>query len=307
MVQNGLLDSSQTADSLAHLNLGMTVSLEDRLGQIAEEMVGAIAVRHSGKFRRDPGHEGVLFVRDPEGHRLAQGVRPSLRLGDQPSDFVGRRGEQCLGEPDALPGQFADDVERLVPFLGLQAVDREDERVDPAIVLAEGFGVLLARGEHRLIAPDVIGDPRFGEVDGEGVEQFATDLRDGPVAGEAPMPDPTEDIPADAPTGQGDGRFDLGTLGLGVSWTAWVGTAIELADQMNGTVESEEVTMAMVADIHRVATMGAVTIDDVKLPESEVGLLRPDMGHGADLRVVRTPPVSILKLGKRIQEEPEGF
>jgi hypothetical protein len=82
---------------------------------------------------------------------------------------------------------------------------------------------------------------------------------------------------------------------------------IELADQMNGTVESEEVAMAMVADLHRVATVGTATIDDVKLPESEVRLLRPDMGQGADLRVVRTPSVSMLKLGKRIQKEPEGF
>jgi hypothetical protein len=82
---------------------------------------------------------------------------------------------------------------------------------------------------------------------------------------------------------------------------------IELADKMDGAVESEEVTMAMVADIRLVTTVGAVTIEDVQLPESEVGILRPDMRHDADLRVVRTASVSILKLGKRIQEEPEGF
>jgi len=31
------------------------------------------------------------------------------------------------------------------------------------------------------------------------------------------------------------------------------------------------------------------------------------MRHDADLPVVRTSSVSILKLGKRIQEEPEDF
>src|SRR5512135_1609855 len=36
------------------------------------------------------------------------------------------------------------------------------------------------------------------------------------------MPDPAEDVPADAPTGPGDGRFDLRTLGLGVPWTTRV-------------------------------------------------------------------------------------
>jgi hypothetical protein len=119
MSQDGLLDPPQAADLLPHQNLGMTVGFEDRLGQVAEEMVVAIAVRYGREFRRDPGHEGILLVRDPEGHRLAQVLGPSLRLGDQPSDFVGRRGEQRLGKPDPLASQFPDDVERLVSFLGL--------------------------------------------------------------------------------------------------------------------------------------------------------------------------------------------
>src|SRR3954454_14366741 len=40
MVQHGLLDPPQAADFLPHLNLRMTVFFEDRLGQVAEEMVG---------------------------------------------------------------------------------------------------------------------------------------------------------------------------------------------------------------------------------------------------------------------------
>ena len=43
MGQDGLLDSSQAADFFTHLNLGMTVGFQHRLGQVAEEMVGAIA------------------------------------------------------------------------------------------------------------------------------------------------------------------------------------------------------------------------------------------------------------------------
>jgi len=62
---------------------------------------------------------------------------------------------------------------------------------------------------------------------------------------------------------------------------------VELADEMDGTVEGEEVAMAMVADIHPVATVGAVAIDDVKLPKSEVGLLGPKVRHDVDLPVVR--------------------
>ena len=46
MDQDRLLDPPQAADFLPHLNLGVAVGFEDRLGQVAEEMVVAIAVRY---------------------------------------------------------------------------------------------------------------------------------------------------------------------------------------------------------------------------------------------------------------------
>jgi hypothetical protein len=63
----------------------------------------------------------------------------------------------------------------------------------------------------------------------------------------------------------------------------------------------------MVADIHPVATAGAVAIDDVKLPEGEVGILRPDVRHDVDLPVVRASSASISRPPKRIREEPSSF
>jgi hypothetical protein len=278
-LQDRPLDTPQAADLATHLDLGVAVGLEDRLRQVAQEMVDAIAVRHAGEFPGDPRHEGVLLVRDPERDRLAQALRPSPGLGDQPSDFDGRRREQRLGEPDAFAGQLADDIEGLVPLLGLEAIDREDDLIGPVIVLAQGLGVLLACREHRLIAADVVGDAGLGEVDGEAVEQLAADLGDGPVAREAAMADPAEDVPADAPAGQGDGRLDLGAHGRGVARAAWVGAVVELADEMDGTVQGEEMAMAMVADIHQVAAAGAVAVEDVKLPFGEVRILGPVVRH----------------------------
>ena len=67
---------------VSHLNLGVTISLQHRLGQIAEKMVVAVAMRHARKLRRDPRHERVLLVRDPEANRLVQGCGPLLGLGD---------------------------------------------------------------------------------------------------------------------------------------------------------------------------------------------------------------------------------
>ena len=45
-------------------------------------MVVAVAMRHARKLRRDPRHERVLLVRDPEANRLVQGCGPLLGLGD---------------------------------------------------------------------------------------------------------------------------------------------------------------------------------------------------------------------------------
>src|SRR4051794_24445442 len=121
------------------------------------------------------------------------------------------------------------------------------------------------------------------------------------------MPDPAEGIPADAPAGQGDRRFQLWAFGRGVPGTARVGAVVELADEMDGAVEGEEVTMAMVADIHPAATVETVAVDDVKLPEGEVGILRPDVRHGVDRPVVRVSFVSISKPPGKIRQKPSDF
>ena len=70
------------------------------------------------------------------------------------------------------------------------------------------------------------------------------------------MPDPAEDVPADGPIGQGDGRFDLGALGLGVPGAVGVGAVVELADQFDGPFERVEVAIAVVADVHHLPATG---------------------------------------------------
>jgi len=112
------------------------------------------------------------------------------------------------------------------------------------------------------------------------------------------MPDPTKDVPGDPPTGQSDGRFDLGALGFGVPWTARVGAVIELGDEMDGAVESEEVAMSMVADVHQVPADGAVTVDDIEFQESEICVLGPVMWHGVDLLAVGDGLPVVLQVGK---------
>jgi hypothetical protein len=81
------------------------------------------------------------------------------------------------------------------------------------------------------------------------------------------------------------------------------GAVVELADEMDGTVEGVEVAMSMIADIHLVPAGGAVTVEDVKLPEGEVGILWPVMRHGVDLRVVSDSLRVVLEAG---QEDTRG-
>jgi hypothetical protein len=112
------------------------------------------------------------------------------------------------------------------------------------------------------------------------------------------MPDPTKDVPGDAPTGQSDGRFDLGALGLGMPQRARVGTVIELGDEMDGAVEREEVTMAMIADVHQVPADGAVAVEDIELQEGEIRILGPVMGHDVDLRTIEGSLLVVLQAGE---------
>lgn len=98
-------------------------------------------------------------------------------------------------------------------------------------------------------------------------------------------PDPTEDIPGDAPTGQGDGRFDLGTLGPGVPGAASIGAMVELADQFDGAVLHSQVAVAVVADVHHPPAGGAVAVEDIEFPEGEVRILGPELWHDGDALV----------------------
>ena len=283
-LEHGLFDRPQAAHLLPHPDLGMAVGLQDGLGQIAEEVVVAVAVRHVGEFRRDPRDERLLLIRHPEPHRRAQGFGPLLGLRDQASDLVLGGREQRLGEPDALPGQLPHDVEGLVSLLGLEAVDAEDDLRRGFVVSAERLGVLLPRREHDLVTSDVLVDRIFGELDRVVVQEFGLDQGDRHVAGTASMSDPAEDVPTDRHLGQSEGDFEFGALGLGVSRTGRIGTVVELADQLHRTVQGMEAAIAVIADVHHPSTGRTVAVKDVEFPEGEIRVRRPSVSHPADLR-----------------------
>jgi len=68
----------------------------------------------------------------------------------------------------------------------------------------------------------------------------------------------------------GDGDFLFGALGLGMSRTGRIGTAIELAGQLHRTVQHMEPTVAVIADVHQPSTDRAVAVEDVEFPQGEI-------------------------------------
>ena len=90
------------------------------------------------------------------------------------------------------------------------------------------------------------------------------------------MTDPTEDIPSDRPLGQSDRDLKLsGALGLGVAGTSDVGAVVKSANQFHRTVKGMEAAVPVVTDIHHAPADRAVTVENIKFPESEIRVLRP--------------------------------
>jgi hypothetical protein len=96
--------------------------------------------------------------------------------------------------------------------------------------------ILLPCGEHGLAAAEVERDGILGQTDAVRVGKFVFDLWYGPVSGEAAVPDKAEDIPADEPTGQGEGEFVRRADGAGAAGAAGVGAVPDATAELGGAL-----------------------------------------------------------------------
>jgi hypothetical protein len=150
-VEDFTLQGSQTADFRTHFRLRRAVQVENWLGQVAKEVVLAIPVRHPAKFRGNALEEGVLLVRNPKHGVQTRRSGQVFGADKQFPDFGRRARQQGFGKPDAVAGYFADHVERLMPLLRLQAVDREDHLAPRTIGPFHFPQVLMPGGNHVLV------------------------------------------------------------------------------------------------------------------------------------------------------------
>jgi hypothetical protein len=59
---------------------------------------------------------------------------------------------------------------------------------------------------------------------------------------------------------------------------------VELADQLDRPLQSVDATVSVVTDIHPASTGGAVAVEDVELPGSEVSIRGPGVRHPENLQ-----------------------
>ena len=171
-------------------------------------------------------------------------------------------------------------IEGLVPLLRLQAVDGQVDGVDALVSPLQVGEILLAGGEHVLVALDVQGEGVGGQLDLVGVEQFVADSRDRPVSSEAAMSDEGEDISADEPAGQSQGKFSGGAEGVRTRGTGRIGTINEATAQLERMLQRVDAADPVVANVQATAALVTAVLLDIEDQGVEDGIFRPAETHG---------------------------
>src|SRR5712691_6200552 len=92
--QPATFDGTQPPHFAAHLDLRLTVHVEDRLGHITQKVIVAVAMRHTHTLVGNGRDEGVLLVRHPCPNRLVQVLSPLTSQDDQLLHFLRRTRQQ---------------------------------------------------------------------------------------------------------------------------------------------------------------------------------------------------------------------
>ena len=162
-------------------------------------MIVTIAMGCARKLGRDSFHESVLFVRQPQLNRLVQPSCPILGLRKQPTHFRRVTRQERFAKPHSFTHQLTDNVEGLVSFFWLQAIDAQNEEVHVLVILGQQSTILLPGRHHVLITPQVNFDSVGGYRDLVALSQLRAELRHRPMVGKTPMSKPAKHIPAEEP------------------------------------------------------------------------------------------------------------
>src|SRR5215813_12841423 len=143
----------------------------------------------------------------------------------------------------------------------------------------------MTSGQHLLIAVNIRLDRVGGQANLVRVPQFGTELPDRPVAGKAPLAQPTHHIPAQDPPRHSDRGLGFWTERLGMGRAGACGAMRQLTDQVQGPVEREHSMMAMVTRGQRPAARPAPPLLDSQFDACELRVFRPAVWHDDPLLV----------------------
>ena len=96
------------------------------------------------------------------------------------------------------------------------------------------------------------------------LDVYKRQLWDRPVSSKAAVSDPAEDIPADEPSGHGQGEFRRGAEGARSRRASRVGAMSQATAKLQGMFQGVDVTDAVIANVQITAALLAATLLDIK-------------------------------------------
>ena len=168
-------------------------------------------------------------------------------------------------------------------FLRLESINGQHHRLHIRIRGSQLVWSLGAGRQHLLVAVNVRLDSVIGQANLVRVGQFGTDLPDRPVAGKASLAQPTYHIPTEHPPRHRERGLRFGTHGPRVSRAHTLGAMGEFTDDVDGPVQGQQTTMAMITYGQGAAARSAPPILDFQGDTGKGGVLRPAVWHGRPL------------------------
>src|ERR1700675_5119997 len=104
---------------------------------------------------------------------------------------------------------------------------------------------------------------------------------------EAPVADPTEDIPADEPAGHGEGEFGGRAAGAGSRGTSGVRAMRQTAANLQGMFQGVDPANAVITDVESPSATSATILFDIENQTLKLRILWPAEAHGE-------PPVALV-------------
>lgn len=200
------LNFADAAYPFLELFLAMAVSIGHILGRFPQIVELAELVRHAGQGAGNRAANGLLTVRDHAGEWPAQRL---LNLREQRRQVVRRRRQQAAGEQDGAGPTLTDHPQHLMPHVGLEAVDRQDEVGLLLERCAEPRHILELKGHQFVVAGEQVGNGALADRE-LALAERGMQFGDGAVITVAPNAELGNEIKAKLMAGQGERAFRLG-------------------------------------------------------------------------------------------------